>query len=128
MDTPPRLSLSEISSTSMPIKKTDDKKRRKRVLTPQQRLTNRIRSMEYYEAHKDVVLQRLRFHYSENRDKERQRQREKYLRTKAKLQSASCRDDREQAVQAVAANHQHQTSPNVAAQIGQRHQMQFLLN
>ncbi|KAG9408747.1 hypothetical protein AC1031_020591 [Aphanomyces cochlioides] len=64
--------------------------RRKRVLTPEQLLTNRLRSKEYYESHKDKVLEKLRNHYAENRDKERQRQREKYRRAKAKkLQQAA---------------------------------------
>ncbi|KAF0687543.1 Aste57867_20734 [Aphanomyces stellatus] len=125
-DTPPSPSLSSISSISTTIEKTN--KCRKRNLTPEQRVTNRLRSKEYYEAHKDIVLQRLRHHYAENRDKERERQREKYRRTKARLQPASRADHTEPNKPIVTANHQHQASLNAVAQCGQRLHMEFLLN
>ncbi|KAF0700534.1 Aste57867_8941 [Aphanomyces stellatus] len=121
-DTPASPSASSVASFTSTKKATDDK-RRKRVLTAEQLLTNRLRSKEYYEAHKDKVLQKLRNHYSENREKERQRQREKYRRAKAKKQPVASLD----AKYALQVSTSHQ--PTVVAPVSdQRLQIHFLLN
>ncbi|ETV92968.1 hypothetical protein H310_12963 [Aphanomyces invadans] len=102
--------------------------RRKRVLTPEQLHINRIRSKEYYEAHKAKVLEKLRLNYASNRDKERQRQREKYRRSKArKMQRIKL--PQEAAVRIVgAANDSLVTCAAVAPTPDYRLAVRFLLN
>ncbi|RHY99011.1 hypothetical protein DYB37_010972 [Aphanomyces astaci] len=79
------MQVSTLLSTTWSIDNTPaPAPRRKRVLTPEQLHINRLRSKEYYEAHKNKVLEKLRSNYASNRDKERERQREKYRRSKAK--------------------------------------------
>ncbi|CAK4079056.1 unnamed protein product [Aphanomyces euteiches] len=88
--------------------------RRKRVLTPEQLLTNRLRSKEYYESHKDKVLEKLRNHYAENREKERQRQREKYRRAKAKKLQQAAGLNPKYLLQTIAPSSESTTTPTAA--------------